>query len=324
MFRKKRIALLLFLAAACGAGWYYGAVYAVAAVALLLALLGALGLYKYALAHTGTGELRELSARYAYDELARRAREQTPHQEQYRFVVLGDTRNKKKVTSEVYGRAAAEEPAMLFHTGDIIRHGTAREFIDNHIALLADITDPVPMFCVPGNHERGARRDFAAFKALYGDDRFSFVFGPCQFIGFNNSTRKRVTRADLDFVDAELARATVPHRFVFMHIPPVFFEDTFSTEPRRRGYTENADELHEILVRHGVTEVFFAHIHGYASHVFDGVRYTLTAGGGAPLSKHLKESGASCFHYVVIHVSPAGIRREVVRKLEGTWQRAEA
>ena len=323
MFKKKRLVLWAFLAMACYVGWAYGWLYALVGVGLLVVALGALALVKYMGAHKGFKQLEALAPEFQVDALVARAKAQTPDTSAYTFVVLGDTRNKKRITSMVYKQAAAEQPALVFHTGDIVRHGTAVEFLENHIALLPH-TDPAPMLCVPGNHERGARRDFAAFKLLYGDDKFAFDFGPCGFVGFNNSGKVRVSETDLAFVDRALAESTAPHKFVFMHIPPVFFEDTFSTERRRRGFRENADRLHGVFQKHKVSEVFMAHIHGYASSVFDGVRYTLTAGGGAPLSKHMAPE-ARCYNYVVLHADQDGVRREVMRKYpDAEWQRNEA
>jgi len=76
------------------------------------------------------------------------------------------------------------------------------------------------------------------------------------------------------------------------------------------------------MQQHGVEEVFMAHIHGYASTVLDGVRYTLTAGGGAPLSGRLAKQGQA-YNYVLLRVSPEGVQRTVVRVLEGEWVRQE-
>lgn len=322
MFKKKRLALILFVAVAAALGYFYGWALAAAAVALLVVLLGLLGGLKYLRAHAGFTKLEALAPEYQVDTLVARAKSHTPDHSAYTFVVLGDTRNKKRITSMVYRQAAKEHPALIFHTGDIVRHGTAQEYLDNHIALLQH-TDPAPILCVPGNHERGARRDFAAFKVLYGDDKFAFDFGPCRFVGFNNSRKVRVGEKDLEFVGRALEESDARHRFVFMHIPPVFFEDTFSTERRRRGFKENAGRLHKLFQDHKVDEVFMAHIHGYASQVFDGVRYTLTAGGGAPLSKHMAPE-ARCYNYVVLHVTPEGVRREVMRRYpDADWQRSE-
>ncbi|HNT88247.1 MAG TPA: metallophosphoesterase family protein, partial [Candidatus Hydrogenedentes bacterium] len=278
MFKKKRIAMLIILAAAVYVGIAYSVWFAMGGLALLVIMLGGLSLLQYARAHRGFDRLAALRAKYGLARLVSDARSRLGDAETFSFVVLGDTRNRKRITAQVYKGAAAEQPLMVFHTGDIVRHGTAREFIENHVALLETIVDPIPMFCVPGNHERGARRDFAAFRALYGDDKFAFDLGPCRFVGFNNSRGRRVTEADLAFLETELAKPGARHRFVFFHIPPAFFETTFARDARRRGFKENANRLHALFVRHGVTEAFMAHIHGYATTVIDGVRYTLTAG----------------------------------------------
>lgn len=321
MFRKKRLVLIAFVFAAVGAGVVLGWQVALAGIALLILMLGGITLFKVFRANRGLDRIRALHTQYSVPALLAAAQARIPDPERYTFVVLGDTRNKKKITAMVYERAAAEAPAFICHTGDIVRHGTAPEFLENHIALLERCTPGIPMFCVPGNHERGARRDFGVFKALYGDDKFSFALGDCRFVGVNNSGRARLTREDLAYLDAELGRMPARHKFVFMHIPPVFFEDTFAGAGagRRRGFREHADEMHALFQKHGVTEVFFAHIHGYASALIDGVRYTLTAGGGAPLSKGLAAE-ARAYNFVTLHIAPEGIRREVSLHVDGAWQ----
>jgi len=320
MLKKKRIAMLLVLAAAAYIGCQYGVWLAAGGLALLVLMLGGLSALQYARAHRGFDRLAALRPRYGVARLVADAQARHGGAETFSFVVLGDTRNRVRVTSRVYERVAAEEPVMVFHTGDIVRHGTAREFLENHIALLERALAGIPMFCVPGNHERGARRDFAAFQAIYGDDKFAFDLGPCRFVGFNNSRGRRVTGADLAFLEQELAKPGARFRFVFFHIPPAFFEATFASDSKRRGFKENAETLHALFARHGVTEVFMAHIHGYASTVIGGVRYTLTAGGGAPLSRRLAAEGRA-HHYVVIQAAPQEVRREVVYLRDEQWVR---
>jgi predicted phosphodiesterase len=319
MFRKKRLVLIAFLLAAAAFGAVYGWALALAGVGLLVLLLGASTLINMLRANRGVARIEALRATYGVPALLEQARARIPDEAGFRFVVLGDTRNQKKITAMVYERAAAANPAFILHTGDIVRHGTAPEFLENHIALLERCTPGIPMFCVPGNHERGARRDFGVFKALYGDDKFSFVVGDCRFVGINNSTRARVSPGDLAYLDAELGRSPARHKFVFMHIPPVFFEDTFAGEGRRRGFRDHADEMHALFQRHAVTEVFFAHIHGYATAMIDGVRYTLTAGGGAPLAKGLAME-ARAYNFVTVDVTPGELRREVSLHVDGAWQ----
>ena len=303
-------------------GLRYSPVYAIAGVVLLAALLGLLSLFRRLVAHRGMARLEALRARYGYPALIEAAHERIGAQgDAFSFVVLGDTRNNCRVAAQVYRQAAGEHPALIFHTGDIVRHGTPDELLRNHVALLEAHTDPAPMLCVPGNHERGARRDFAGYRALYGDTRFDFEAGGCLFAGINNSAKGRVTAEDFAFLRNALKGSATKHRFVFFHVPPAFFEAEFVSDERRRGFKESAAELHALFREQHVDEVFMAHIHGYASRVMDGVRYTLTAGGGAPLSNRLPERDR-VYHYVLVHVAGDAARREVVRLEDGVWQRA--
>jgi 3',5'-cyclic AMP phosphodiesterase CpdA len=321
--RKKKVLWLLILLVLSALGWKCGLLAMAFVAGLLLAALGVLLGGQWLLAGMGMGRLHPLRAKYGLDVMAAELIRREGDADTFRFVVLGDTRNVVRVAREVYQRAAGEQPAMIFHTGDIVRHGTPAELLRNHVALL-DITDPAPMFCVPGNHERGVRRDFAAFRSLYGDDKFAFDYGGCRFVGFNNCTRGRggVRDDDLLWLDRELGKPGAKHKYVFMHIPPAYFEATFVSDTRRRGFTRNAEPFHALMQEHGVDEIFMAHIHGYASTVIDGVRYTLTAGGGAPLSGRLAKEG-QVHNYVVLRVTPDTVRRIVVRGQGDGWDRTE-
>ncbi len=321
--RKKKTLWLLIAVILAILGWKLGWPAAGMVAVLLAAALAGLFAGQWFLAGVGMSRLRPLRAQYGLDVMAADLIRREGDADTFRFVVLGDTRNVVAVAEEIYERASDEQPAIIFHTGDIVRHGTAEELLRNHVALLG-ITDPAPMFCVPGNHERGVRRDFAAFRALYGDDRFSFDYGGCRFVGFNNCMRGRggVRNEDLVWLDGELGKPGARRKYVFMHIPPAYFEATFVSDKRRRGFTRNADAFRALMQEHGVDEVFMAHIHGYASTLIDGVRYTLTAGGGAPLSNRLAKDGHA-HNYVVLRVTPTAVRRTVVRRRGEDWTREE-
>ncbi|HPA41620.1 MAG TPA: metallophosphoesterase [Candidatus Hydrogenedentes bacterium] len=319
--RKKKLLWLAVLAALAVLGWKIGPGPVLLVAGMLAAALGALHGVQWVLAGRGLAELAALRARHGFDAMAGELQARLGGPEAFRFVVMGDTRNNTAVASRLYKQAAGESPAVLFHTGDIVRRGNPGEFLRNHVPLLP-LTGGAPLFCVPGNHDQGARRDFAAFKALYGDDRFSLDFGGCRFVGFNNCRKDRVDDDTLAWLRAELSKPGAARRFVFLHIPPVFFEETFAGDTRRRGFRKNQDAFHALMRECGVDEVFMAHIHGYATHVRDGVRYTLTAGGGAPLSGRIARENRN-FHYVALDVSPEGLRRTVVYLDGDRWARRE-
>jgi hypothetical protein len=136
-------------------------------------------------------------------------------------------------------------------------------------------------------------------------------------VGFNNCAAKGVTERDLEFLEQQLARQ-YEYKFVFTHIPPAFFEATFAGDTRRRGFKRGADAFHALLRRHQVNEVFMAHIHGYATEVLDGVRYTLTAGGGAPLSGRIAAENRH-FHLIEMEVGAHGLKRRLMILDRGQW-----
>ena len=295
--------------------------YALLAGVAFFALLGVPVLSWWAIASPGDLELlRPYAEKYNYDGLIETLEARGPAPETFSFAVFGDTRNVVFVASKIYEKTAELDPVMAFHTGDLIRGGTVDEYLEFYLPLL-EITDPIPVFPVPGNHERGARRDFAAYHAIWGSDRFSFDYGPCRFVGFNASEVVRVTRSELRFLDRELSKPGAEYKFVFFHIPPKYFEKAIIGDDSR-GFAWNSRKLHEIFVRNGVTEVFMGHIHGYASTKIDGVRYTLTAGAGAPLSTRLPEEG-QIYHLLMMEVSPEGLSQELYHLVPGSleWER---
>lgn len=312
--KKKR---LLWIAVVLTLGivwWKLGGLIAFYLVAALLLALTILYAHKFVTAGKGLGDLEAQRAAHGIEAACAKLAKKTA-QGPLRFVVFGDSRNNRRVAAMILEEAAKYKPHLAFHTGDIVRHGTPKEFMRNHINLLPKL-DGTPLFCVPGNHDRGPKRDFAAYNALYGADRFAFSHGTCRFVGFNNSTRERVSTDDLAFLRISLEHPE-PHKFVFFHIPPLFFEEQALGGSSHRGFTKNAEEMHKLFAEKGVTEVFMAHIHGYATMLRDNVRYTLTAGAGAPLRKDLDEG--SIHHFVVLDVDGEKVGRRIVRRSGDAW-----
>ena len=317
MFKKKRLFLIACILALIALGLIYGFDIAAGCLVAFFVLLGLLKAIKILTFSLDLRSLRELKPKYNWESQISTLPQDTAPDSEWNFVVLGDTRNNTSVSKRLYRKAKELAPDMLFHTGDIVRSGTASELINNHIRIIEKEALNFPVFCVPGNHERGIFYNFAAYNALYGSDRFAFIHNECNFVGFNNSGKKGIGEVELQFLKTELAKPS-SYSFVFMHIPPAFFEAAFVLDSRRRGFKKNAGEFHEILCEHKVTEVFMAHIHGYASEVIDGVRYTLTGGGGAPLSRRLDKSNRH-YHLINMKVTPQGLERDLFVYRDKEW-----
>ena len=260
--------------------------------------------------------LAEFAETESYDALNSRVNATPPGPEGFSFVVLGDTRSAYERALEILKRAAVENPVFILSNGDLGQYGTVEEYLEYHLPLIQEIA-PLPFIPVPGNHERGPNRDFAPFKALYGDERFSFDYGNCRFIGINNSDRPKMGPLDLRYLRQELAKPGAEHVFVIFHQPPEFVERAVGSQDVR-GFAWNAEAFHKLMVKYRVDHVFVGHIHGFATMVRDGVRYTITGGGGVDLTDTLGEE-AKVHHFVLVHVGPDGIRNEIVKQVDGEW-----
>ncbi len=266
--------------------------------------------------HEDLDRLAEYSITQGYAALFQAIHAQEVGPEGFTFVVLGDTRSNMPVAHEVLRRAAAENPAFIINTGDLVRHGTVEEYITYHMPLV-ELAAPIPYVPIPGNHDDGPNRDFAAFKALYGAERFSFDYGNCRFVGVNTSDRLRMGWADLRYLETELGKPGAKWKFVVLHIPP-----DYVVSAGGRSFKWNTKRFQRLMQRMKVTHVFMGHIHGYATEVADGIPYTISAGGGAPLTTTLGKEG-NVRNYVVMHVRPEGVKGEVVRLLGNQWVRSE-
>ncbi len=321
MPKKKRLILALAIILLVLAGLLVNLRIALVGLSVIAVLMGGKRLFRYVSAHRGRKKLARECKRYNTAALVETLKAAEKPNEPFTFVVLGDNRATKTIPPVIHRLAREENPTFAFNTGDLVRFGKAWEYVDRYLPLLR-IMEPVPVFSVPGNHDRGARNDFAGYLAVHGADRFSFDYGPCRFVGVNNGKRARMVADDIAYLRSELSKSPIRHKFVFIHIPPTYFEDGVVTVTKRRGFVKFRQEFRAFMTEQQVDEVFMGHIHGYATRIINGVRYTLTAGAVAPLSKRLPPD-AQVHNYVVCHVNSEGYRREVVRHIGEKWVRGK-
>lgn len=262
--------------------------------------------------------LTRFSNTESYEKLFNRVRSAKAAKEGFSFVVLGDTRSFYLRALNVLSQAAKDRPAFILSNGDIVRRGLVDEYVDHHMKLVAEIA-PIPFIPIPGNHEAGPNKDFAAFKSIYGDVRFSFEYGNCRFIGINNGDFNTMGNDDLAFIESELEKSNADHRIIIFHVPPEFLESAVESEGSR-GFSWNANAFHQLMLKYNVDHVFAGHVHGFATEKIDGVQYTITGGGGANLTDALGEEGR-VYNYVRVSVTSEGVRNEVVKFVGGEWLR---
>ena len=265
--------------------------------------------------------LRDAGIKESYSALIRTVQSETASNDELSFVVLGDSRSNKETALQVYSGAALEKPAFILHTGDIVSHGAAKEYLQYHLPLVHAIA-PVRVIPVPGNHEKGPAGDFGAFRMLYGADRFSFDTAGSRFVGINNTRDDSLAESDMRYLRQELSKPGVKNKFVIMHIPAAFVERGEKREEGGyRGFTRNADAFHELMMQQRVQGVFFGHDHGFTARTRDGVQYIITGGAGAGIHYNLDWLG-KFYHYVLVQTSAEGVKIELVRLEGDQWIRS--
>lgn len=263
------------------------------------------------------GRLAEYAKTENIQTLIRQVQSKPLGADGFTFVVVGDSQYNFRMAKRVMETIHAEQPDFVMSVGDLVQKGSVELYLAYHLPLV-NILKPAPLIPVPGNHDAGPNHNFDAYKALYGADQFSFDYGGCRFVGFNDSTIWGMTPSRLRFLEKEFSKPGAAHTFLFMHIPPDFLK-VFHGKVGR-GFHTFQGAFHALLVRHKVECVFMGHVHGYSAFMRDGVRYIITAGGGGYLAEALPDE-AKVHNYMVIRVGSDGVHSEVVQLIGDQWVR---
>ncbi|WP_339308135.1 metallophosphoesterase [Paenibacillus sp. FSL R5-0519] len=221
------------------------------------------------------------------------------------------------------------KPLFILHNGDAVFTGTDQEFKTGGTysgvpvkSLLQMIQDPnrgvpdIPFFIVPGNHEHtGINGPLTNFRKYIGPTHFGIHLPKIKttIIGLNNSQELNSNGSgqsvygfapgELAFLREQLKKAQ-KNTVVTMHVPPRigkwanprYFQDPTSTFGNTRG------QLTRFLssVRGKVSQVLVGHVHALDQLSYQGTRYQLSGGAGAPLVKKgfLKGAPTPIFHFI--------------------------
>jgi predicted phosphodiesterase len=293
-------------------------VLAAIAVLSLLAMAGTRLYGRYVPVKLDLSPLAAISKTQSYAALEKVLAATPVPSQGFSFVVLGDTQSHLDVAEAVVKRAMEEHPVLILHAGDISRKGTPEEYFTSLMPLVKAAA-PVPIIPVPGNHDKGPNGDFAPFRAVYGDVRFSFDYGDCRFVGVPSDEKRGISDDDWRHLRQELTKPGIGHKFVVMHAPPLFVTQAALPEDGR-GFTTKENEFRALMVEMKVDGVFLGHIHGFGSADIDGVRYVITGGAGADLTKRVN-ADARAHNFILVHVAPNGVQSEVFTLASNSWSR---
>lgn len=223
-----------------------------------------------------------------------------------RFAVVSDIEEGVETFREALARLAERRPDFVILNGDLAYRPTEEGFRYFEWQF-RDCAYPGPFFCNPGNHDLIGRRDASLFRKHFGEDRFAFRLGPCQFLLVNNCVNG-LSEADYAWIRAESSPGgpgeAVRHRFLFLHYPPLEAPKRVDAVREKPSYRR----LYELAPALAIRRVFSGNLHAYRRLEVHGVPYVVCGGGGGTL-----QSPEAFHHYVEVTVDGDAIREEIVR-----------
>jgi 3',5'-cyclic AMP phosphodiesterase CpdA len=217
--------------------------------------------------------------------------------EGFNFIVLGDSRGNEEIYQRLLHHAKGLKPLFILNTGDIVNEGQLSEY-EGYRKLIADYY--IPILHIPGNHD--VRNGSADYRKFVGEPNWYFDYGNYRFIGLDNAAGK--------FDDESMAlvkKTLTPTKvcLVAFHKPPALGRWTVHAmnDDQNGG---RGGEVMKLIKKAGVPMVFLGHIHLYDELDIDGVKYIISAGGGAKLYGKY-HFGKPEYGFVLVQVRPGGI-----------------
>ena len=191
------------------------------------------------------------------------------------FAAYGDCRHSPSVHRKVAASIAAADPKFTLVTGDLLDEPESEAAWTEVRDILKDLRKK-PYYCAFGDHDGGSKN---LFQKEMGEERnyYDKREGDCHL--FILDSRNDFTDApQVEWLTRTATASTAKHKFAVFHHPP------FMIYGKRMGEAEKIrPNIHPLLVKLKFCAAFCGHQHAFYSTLRDGVRYVVTAGGGAPL-----------------------------------------
>lgn len=231
---------------------------------------------------------------------------------QFRFIVMGDSRSNTDLWNSIIKHIDQlnPKPTFVINSGDIVRHGYAKEYWDYYVPPLLETG--IPYFVAIGNHDDGDNAMAIEYRYLFGDNSLNYFFdyGKLRFIFVDNSSAVQSYEKTLNWLEQTLT--STPNGFskiVAAHKPVANIEKW-----AYHAWDEvNSKIFTDLMNEYKVNHVFFGHIHAYSTAILNGIPYTISGGGGAGLHDRFGPLG-NVHHYIICDVMPDGsIQQQVLR-----------
>lgn len=242
----------------------------------------------------------------------------------FRFVVLGDTRSGHDAHAAIATLVAAERPAFVVNTGDLVADGLVETGWQTFFDIEHDLMVSTVLYPALGNHDaENGKADlyFQYFAPPKNDERteayYAFRYGSVFFAVLDSEVATYLggfTDAQKAWIGTTLSQAAhdreISHRFVAIHQGP------YPSNPDRSGFAPMRALL-PVFKDGAVAAIFSGHDHNYERGTSDnGIAYVITGGGGAGLydvgptgpaawPAHTVATNAKAYNYVTVDVDGA-------------------
>jgi len=229
------------------------------------------------------------------------------------FIAYGDTRSNPEVAARVAAGFAGHDPAFILHTGDMLKTGRYEEWKPYFFEPLRGVIDRIPLWPARGNHEGDGESFRQVFCLPGGKTWYSFDCGNAHFTvldtnGWRHQREAAQVAAMREWCERDLAASRADWKIAVYHQP------SYELGWRRDDW--GRDNFLPLFRKYGVDLTLTGHAHTYqrfhpmiarGENEPHPVTHIVTAGGGAPLDKELKQAPhlaawALAYHYMVFTI----------------------
>lgn len=199
------------------------------------------------------------------------------------------------------------KPAFVIVTGDLVHQLLLDENADKYTELMSRLNKKIKVYTTPGNHDirELTPEYFDFYKRHYGEDRFSFRYKGCAFIGFNSTIIQKgeseLEREQFAWLEKELKKANKCRTiFLFAHIPLICNSmdevDNYDNYP-----TSLRNKYVDLFRKYGAKTMLCGHLHRNLTSQANGVQIFVASAIGYPFDEQdgmpLVKIGKDSFDY---------------------------
>lgn len=202
------------------------------------------------------------------------------------IVIYGDSRSGHDNHRQVVNAILKLNPAVVFHTGDLVENGRRPEdwLIFNEIT--AGLLKSAEFYPALGNHENRSPLFFNNFNLPNNECWYSLERNGIHFAVLDSTAPLNVGSKQYKWLKSDLSG--IDKRIKFRVV--VFHHPLFDAAKDKEDEKELKATLLPLFKRYGINVVFSGHSHNYQRFLYNNIYYIVTAGGGAPLHDQKRTS----------------------------------